>query len=235
MNSTGLSENGEAVDDLAWPRVRAWLHDHPALLAGDRALLEELGLRATGRNVVDFGRAALTRLEAVVEREADARRRIEATARANYAAQVQTHAAALDLMEARNHADLARRLDAAAQARFGLVAATLSVEKPGPVPFGWRALETGRVDALLGVDGLTWLGPAFTAPDLFDPAPDAVRSFALVRLTPRIGPGGQDRPALCAFGSAEPEGFGPDMGCELIAFVTATVERIAGRWPAPSA
>lgn len=232
MGSAGLSESGDETDGLTWPRVRGWLHDHPALLTGDRALLEELGLQPTGRNIVDFGRAALARLEAVVEREADARRRIEATARANYAAQVQTHVAALDLMEARNHADLARRLDAAAQARFGLAGAALAVEKPGPVPFGWRGLEAGRVDALLGADGLTWLGPAFDAADLFGPAADAVRSFALVRLAPRIGPEGQARPALCAFGSAEPEGFGPDMGCELIAFVARTVESMAGRWPA---
>ena len=38
-------------------------------------------------------------------------------ARANFAAQTQTHVAALDLMEARNHSDLARRLDAAAPAQ----------------------------------------------------------------------------------------------------------------------
>ena len=39
------------------------------------------------------------------------------------------------------------------------------------------------------------------------------------------------RHAVIAFGSPEPEGFTPDMGCELIAFVTRVVERVAERWP----
>ena len=72
-------------------------------------LLEEIGLKPHGRNVVEFGRAALTRLEAAAEREADARKRVESIARANFAAQTQTHVAALDLMDARNPSDLARR------------------------------------------------------------------------------------------------------------------------------
>ena len=62
---------------LAWPDVRAWLQAHPSHLYEDRALLEELGLMHHGRNVVAFGPAALTRLEAVVERESGARKQIE--------------------------------------------------------------------------------------------------------------------------------------------------------------
>lgn len=216
-----------ADDDLHWPRVRDWLTAHADLLTGDRALLEELGLRATGGNVVEFGAAALTRLEAVAEREADARRQIELIARANFAAQTQTHVAALDLLEARNHADLARRLDAAAQGRFGLASAVVALEKPGGVPFGWRSLEAGRVDALLGENGLHWLGPAFDGLDLFGAAETEVRSVALIRMAPWS----PARDALCAFGSPEDEGFTPGMGCELAAFVTRVVERMAERWP----
>ena len=67
-------------------------------------------------------------------------------------------------MEARNHSDLARRLDAVAQGRFGLAGAAIAIEKPGGVPFGWRALEVGGVDALLGEHGLTWLGPNVRRP-----------------------------------------------------------------------
>lgn len=78
---------------LHWPQVRGWLQGHGELLTGDRALLEELGLRPHGPNVVDFTPAALTRLEAEVERETDARKRIETVARANFAAQTQTHVA----------------------------------------------------------------------------------------------------------------------------------------------
>ena len=37
----------------------------------------------------------------------------------------------LDLLEARNHSDLARRLDEVAQGRFGLAGAVIALEKPG--------------------------------------------------------------------------------------------------------
>ena len=69
------------------------------------------------------GLKAVQMLEAVAEREAGARRELEMIARANFAAQTQTHVAALDLMEAQTHADLSRQLDAVAQARFGLAGA----------------------------------------------------------------------------------------------------------------
>gem|GEM_PF-5445472 len=51
------------------------------------------------------------------------------------------------------------------------------------------------------------------------------------RMAPHVGPNGAARPALCAFGSPDPEGFTPDMGCELAAFLTRVVERMAERWP----
>ena len=59
------------------------------------------------------------------EARISARRQIEAVARANFAAQTQTHVATLDLLEARSHSDLARRLDAAAQTRDEVVIAAV--------------------------------------------------------------------------------------------------------------
>nr|WP_312293679.1 DUF484 family protein [Brevundimonas diminuta] len=219
------------LSGLHWPQVRAWLEDHAEHLLNDRALLEELGLSVTGRNVVDFGRAALARLEAVAQREAGARKLIEEIARANFAAQTQTHVAALDLIEAQTHAELARCLDAVTQGRFGLAGAAVAIEKPGAVPFGWKALEPGRVDALLGEDGLHWLGPNFTGLSLFGPAEGEVASVALVRMNLRLPGAAAPRAALCAFGSGEEDGFTPAMGCELVAFVARVVERMAERWP----
>jgi uncharacterized protein YigA (DUF484 family) len=231
----------EAGAEPHWPEVRVWLQANPQILLDDRSLLEEIGLKPHGRNVVDFGPAALTKLEAVVTREADARKQIETVARANFAAQTQTHVAALDLLEARNHSDLARRLDAAAQGRFGLAGGAIALEKPGGVPFGWRALEVGGVDALLGDHGLTWLGPNFEGLDLFGAADEQVKSVALIRMAPMFaGDPARDpatdplhgaRHAICAFGSPDEEGFTPRMGCELVAFIARVVERTAERWP----
>ena len=233
-----MKSNDQTADLFAdrephWPEVRAWLQANPQTLLDDRSLLEEIGLKPHGRNVVEFGRAALTRLEEAAEREADARKRIESVARANFAAQTQTHVAALDLLESRNHSDLARRLDAVAQGRFGLAGAAIALEKPGGVPFGWRGLEAGGVDLLLGDHGLTWLGPMFEGLDLFGPATDQVTSVALIRMAPHLGGERPEeaRPALCAFASPEEEGFTPGMGCELVAFIARVVERTAERWP----
>ncbi len=224
--------SADAPAEPHWPEIRAWLQAHPQTVLDDRSLLEEIGLKPHGRNVVEFGRAALTRLEAAAEREADARKRIEAVARANFAAQTQTHVAALDLMEARNLSDLARRLDALAQGRFGLAGAAVALERPGGAPFGWKALEPGRVDALLGEHGLAWLGPHFDGLRLFAGTGEEVRSVALIRMTPHF-PGTESGPraALCAFGSPEADGFTPNMGCELVAFIARVVERTAERWP----
>ena len=233
MTSRDQTADLFAAGDLHWPDVRAWLQANPQTLLDDRSLLAEVGLKPHGRNVVEFGRAALTRLEEAAEREADARKRIESVARANFAAQTQTHVAALDLMESRNHSDLARRLDAVAQGRFGLAGAAMAIEKPGGVPFGWRGLEVGAVDTLLGDHGLTWLGPMFDGLDLFGPSTEQARSVALIRMAPHLGGERPEeaRPGLCAFASPEEEGFTPGMGCELVAFIARVVERTAERWP----
>lgn len=230
--TTSLDLLPSDAEGLHWPEVRAWINAHPERLLEDRTLLEELGLSANGRNVVDFGRAALTRLEAVVQREAGARKQIEEIARANFAAQTQTHVSALDLMEANSHAELARHLDATCQGRFGLAGGVLAIEKPGAVPFGWKSMEPGRVNALLGDDGLEWLGPNFTGLNLFGPTDGDVKSVALVRMKLALPGCDEPRAALCGFGSAEEDGFTPAMGCELIAFITRVVERMAVRWPA---
>ena len=40
-----------------------------------------------------------------------------------------------------------------------------------------------------------------------------------------------ERLGAVAFGSADAEGFTPDMGLELVAFLSRVVERTAERWP----
>ncbi|WP_346427357.1 DUF484 family protein [Caulobacter sp. 17J65-9] len=217
-----------AREELSWPQVRAFIQAHPEHLLGDQQLLEMLQLKPSlAGNVVDFGRAALTRLEEAAARESSTRKAIEQVARANFAAQAQTHAVVVDLLESRNHADLARRLDAAAKSRFGLVCGVIALEKPGAVPFGWRSLEDGDVDAVLGPHGLSRLGPAPVDEELFGKEAELVKSAALVRLA-LWEPA---RHAVVAFGSPDPEGFSPEMGAELVAFLARVVERTAERWP----
>jgi hypothetical protein len=71
------------------------------------------------------------------------------------------------------------------------------------------------------------MGPCPSARDLFDPGDPGVQSCALVRLSL----GSPERQGMLAFGSADPEGFTPDMGPELVSFLARVVERTAARWP----
>ncbi len=213
---------------LHWPEVRAFLQAHPELLTGDRELLEMLHLIAAQPNkVVDFGRAALARLEEKAKRETGARKAVEQLARSNFTAQAQTHAVVIDLLESRNHSDLARRLDRGAQERFGLVGAVIAMDGPDAVPFGWKKFDDGGVDFLLGEDGLSGLGQSFVSEALFGDMAGKIGSAAVVRMA-LWSP---VRHAVVAFGSPDPDGFSPDMGAELVAFLARVVERVAERWP----
>jgi uncharacterized protein YigA (DUF484 family) len=223
---SGASENQAEGPD--WTAIRAQILAAPERVREDQPLLQALGLRLDYPNVVEFGPAALARLEAARNRELTARQEIEAVARANFAAQAQTHAMAVDLLEARNNADLARRVDEGARARFGVAAGALCIEGPGPTPFGWRPMPRGILDMLLGPDGLARMGPCGGASELFGEAAAEVRSAALVRMAVWQ----EGRPGVLAFGSSDPEGFTPDMGAELVAFLARVVERTAERWPA---
>lgn len=207
--------------------VRDFLRVQPEFLRQDENLLGELGLRVDGGNVIDFGPAALAKAAAAHRREASVRQTIEDNARANYSAQAQTHAAVIDLLDARNHSDLARRVDEMARHRFGLAAGVMALEGPTRVPAGWHALAEGQVDMILGDAPIARMGFFAPALPLFDTRAETIRSMALVRMAiwePR-------REALIAFGSTDPEGFAPDMGTELVNFLARVVERTAERWP----
>lgn len=183
---------------------------------------------AIAGNVVEFGPVAIARVHAAHKREARQRRELEEIARANFAAQAQTHGAVIDILDARGHADLARRLDELARARFGLSAAVIAAACDDVPPPGWRGLVDDQIDLLLGGPRAdVRMGFVPTALGLFAGRADDVCSMAMIRMT--IGE--PARPALLAFGSSEAEGFTPDMGSELVEFLARVVERTAGRWP----
>ena len=203
--------------------VRRFLSDNPQFLHEDDGLLAEVD----GGNVIDFGPAVLARVHAAHQRESEQRQQIEETARANFAAQAQTHGAVVDVLDAIGHADLAARVDEIARARFGLLAGALAVESEGAAPAGWVRLVEGQVNLILGPQRLVAMGPEPTARGLFGEQAEAVRSIALVRMA-MWSP---SRQGLLAFASDDPEGFTPDMGSELVAFLARVVERTAERWP----
>jgi len=206
--------------------VRRFLSDNPDFLKADAGLLAELGLTVATSNVVEF--APLARVHAAHQEEAKQRQQLEEIARANFNAQAQTHGAVIDLLDARNNSDLARRVDDLARTRFGLAAGVIALECEGLPPAGWKRLVEGQVDLILdGPHRLARMGFAPTALGLFGPDAGPIASMAMVRMAiwePA-------RQGLLAFGSADPQGFTPEMGSELVAFLARVVERTAERWP----
>jgi uncharacterized protein YigA (DUF484 family) len=217
-------DDGPARDTPDPSEVRALLLSRPELLRDDPELLDALGLRLSD-NVVEFAPAALSRLEAAREAELTARQMVEAVAEANFIAQAQSQATVLDLLESRNNADLAARLDRAARERFQLLGAGLAVEGPEPAPAGWRLLPPDGADALVGEGAAARLGVIPLADMLFTGSA-LPGSTALIRIEPWPG-----RTGVLAFASADPDGFAPDMSAELIAHLARVVERISARWP----
>jgi uncharacterized protein len=208
--------------------VRRFLSDNPEFLTGDDGLLGELGLKVAAGNVVEFAPAAMARVHAAHQREATQRQQLEETARANFSAQAQTHGAVVDLLDARNHSDLARRVEELAQQRFGLAAGVIALETDGRAPAGWKMLVEGQVDMILdGPQRLARMGFAPTALGLFGERAEAIQSMAMVRMAIWE----PSRQGLLAFGSSDPESFTEEMGAELVAFLARVVERTAERWP----
>ena len=221
------AEREATVEDAH--EIAGFVAEHGARLRASPDLLTALGLRLDVANIIDFGPIALSRISAAHAREENERKRLEAMARANFAAQAQTHAAVIDLLESRNHADLGRRVDDLARLRFGLAAGVVALEGPGAAPPGWAPLVNGQVDLILGARKLAQLGCAPTANGLFGELAPAIGSVALVRLAfwePA-------RQGLLAFAALDAETFTADMGEELVSFIARVLERTAERWPAP--
>jgi uncharacterized protein len=208
--------------------MRGMLRGNPDWLRGDPQLLAELGLRLDAANIVDFGPVALSRVSAAHERESSARKRLETMARANFAAQTQTHGAVIDVLRSDSLADMAERVDQLARFRFGLAVGGVAVEE-GETPPGWVTLVGGQTDLILGEGVRARLGRLPTANGLFGPLGPVVESAALARLT-MWNPA---RQGVIAFGSIDGNAFTPEMGVELVVFLAKVVERTAERWPRP--
>jgi len=206
--------------------VRELLRAHREALLGDAQLLAEFGLRLYAANVVDFGPVALSRAAAAHRRESDHRQRLEAVSRANFAAQARTHASVIDLIEAADLADLARRADSMARLQFGLLTGVVAMEGEDGAPDGWRRLARGQVDLLIGRGKTVRMGVVPTAVGLFGDLGPIVGSVALVRLS--VGPG--KRQGVLAFAGVEADAFSADMGPDLVTFLARVVERTAERW-----
>lgn len=226
LNDTAVTQDPSHAANLEV--MRGLLRGNPHWLRSDPQLLTDLGLRLDAANIVDFGPVALSRVSAAHQRESSARKRLETMARANFAAQTQTHAAVIDVLRSDSLGHMAECVDKLARLRFGLAFGGLAVEG-GETPPGWVTLVEGQTDLILGDGVQARLGCLPTAAGLFGGLAPVIESAALARLTMWNPP----RRGVMAFGSIDADAFTPEMGAELVVFLAKVVERTAERWPRP--
>ena len=213
--------------------VLDYLHRNPDLLTNNPALLESLteAARFDG-NVVDMQHLMLNRLREENTRLRDAHASIVGTARDNRSAQLQVHAAVLQILAARSFEKLIHTVTADLPLVLEVDAVTICLEA-GDVPIprayasGLRSIPEGAIERHLGPGRDIALSCDITADQkIFGAAMGLVRSQALVRLNM----GSQAPKGLLAIGSRDVDTFHQGQGTELIGFLARALETTIRQW-----
>lgn len=214
--------------------VRRFLEAHPDFFDGKSDLLARLvpSEYHTGENVVDFQRFVVEKLRADVARLDEFHGALLAASRSNLVTQQQVHEAVLAIMDATSLEHLVHTVSGDWVDMLGVDAVALCVESSAATgqeitSSGLVLVPPGTVADLVGQDGAIMLREDVEAlPEIFGPAAPLIRAEALVALnSDTLG-----APGILAFGSRDPESFGPGQGTELLRFLALTLERMLGRW-----
>ncbi|KAA5803497.1 DUF484 family protein [Alkalicaulis satelles] len=211
-----------ALDEL-----RAWLRQHPEVIAGDPDLLARVHEAVSASGVVDLGAHARKRLDAELARARATNAALIALAKANLAAQAQTHAAILAVLEAESLSALDRKLSGRAAGALSVDIIRIFIEGADPLPGGQaiRACSPELTDALLGKRAER-LGPVDErfASALYEARASGLRSEALVRLELAR------RPAVLCLAARDARAFTPDQGADLLHVFARVLERRITPW-----
>jgi uncharacterized protein YigA (DUF484 family) len=210
-----------------------YLRQNPGLIADNPELLESLtpSARFDG-NVVDMQHLVLNRMREKNAKLRDAYASIVATARDNRVAQLQTHAAVLQILSARSFEKLIHTVTADLPLVLDVDTVTICLEAgdaiiPRAYAGGLRSLPEGAVEDYLGALRDIALDSGITAErKIFGAATGLVRSQALARLD--MGP--QAPKGLLAIGSRNLDTFHQGQGTELISFLSQTLEVTIRQW-----
>ena len=234
-DSTEAKRIETAEASLSVEDVKAYLRQHPELLANDPDLISALvpPSQSTGRNVLDMQHFMIGRLQNQVRMLRDIQSDLIEATSLNSIAREQVHAATLKLLDARSFEHLIEYVTAPdGLARIlGIRAATVCIETANGVSGigirGVRVLEPGGVDRILGFDERCRLASHVRGSrGLYGNLAEEVQSEALVRLdfSPASPPG------LLALGGFEAEQFHPDQAVDLLEFLARVVERCVRQW-----
>ncbi|MCH8488599.1 MAG: DUF484 family protein [Oceanicaulis sp.] len=207
--------------------LRYWLRANPDVIAGDPDLLARVHEHLTQSGVVDLGAHARRKLEAELARARATNAALIALAKANLAAQAQTHAAILAVLECENLQALDHKLAGRAAGALSVDLIRVFIEGCTPLP-GAKAIRPCSpelVEALLGARSEK-LGPvdARYADALYGEQAKGMRSEALVRLELAR------RPAVLCLAARDARAFSPDQGADLLHVFARVLERRISPW-----
>ena len=216
--------------------VALYLARHPDFLTVRPELAATLAPpdahRGQEKGIVDFQQFQVKRLQADIQRQAEAREEVVAHARASLNLATRIHASVLALLECRSFEEMISAVTTDAAVYLDVDVAALMIESPQQTTLRIRRsdiklVQTGQIDS--------WLGPrrnlllrrqAEGDPAIYGSAAGLVRSEALLRLeVSSHAPVG-----MLAFGSRKPDAFHEGQNAELLGFLARVVERCVRMW-----
>ncbi|MCC5996246.1 MAG: DUF484 family protein [Oceanicaulis sp.] len=222
---TGADPDAGSGPDIL--ELRSWLRANPDVIAGDPDLLARVHEHLTESGVVDLGAHARRKLEAELARARATNAALVALAKANLAAQAQTHAAILAVLEADSLTTLDRKLAGRAAGALSVDMIRVFIEGADPLPGGQaiRACSPDLTDALLGkrAERLGPLDERF-AGALYGDQARGLRSEALVRMELAR------QPAVLCLAARDARAFTPDQGADLLHVFARVLERRITPW-----
>ena len=242
MTSTTEAKTAAAItlDTEERELIRSLILADPELVLSDDMVMRALlGSTAQGaRNIVDLRDKLVERMERRLDKLVHTNRSVIAAAYENVAGTQQAHRAILSLIDAPDLGEFLRRLTRDVPAMVGVEEARLCLEaevdaiSPAALAEGLSGrvllMPHATIGEYLMLEGDTATGPVTLRAcgeeaEIIFGEMTRVRSEALLS----FDMGGTA--ALLAFGSRDPDRFGPDQGTDLLTFFGGVVERLLTR------
>ena len=213
-------------------QVIAHLRAHPDFFARHCEILNTLvpPSRFNGDPVVDMQQFMIGRLNQELEQLRGCAEHLITTSRSNMSTQSRTHQAVLALLDGVQQATVARVVAEDLPTLLDVDLAIIGFETAGDPAMamlpGAMALPDGIVGHLLGTAEHLLMAEAEGDPAIFGDGAGLVASFALVRLSPCGGAGGN---GLLALGSRHQRAFHSGQGTELLGFLARVIDHCVGQ------
>ncbi|VXC85226.1 MULTISPECIES: DUF484 family protein [Oceanicaulis] len=216
-----------ALDTLDLETLRTALRARPEVITGDPELMAAIRAADSGDSVVDLGQRRQKKLEKDLRKARATSDALIALAKANMAAQAQTHAAVLAILEAEDLSALDHKLAGRVAGALSVDAVRVFLEGHSPLKDADAILGCSPelADGLLGDDSerLGLVNGRF-ADALYGPLGPNMRSEAIARI--EIG----GHPGVLCLASRDARAFTADQGADLIHFLARALERRIAPW-----